>query len=228
MASYFDAITIYSLYALTFQIPRDFLRYCEQRCSQPCSIVSADGQALLGDIRWKSHDHNQISWIYEPWASYQIRKIAGCACAGNAGNVFPDAEFKGKRDLAIPACMCRDACRDCLPRWRGKRSRHSWRMRTRNYTYFATGPCEWFISNMLISSMLIDMGLLFKLMLIHRKYRGIFLSNFRWISICFMPEDPLCVISLDTITIHILSSLDVHAEYFYPLSNWNGDQCFCI
>ena len=24
-----------------------------------------------------------------PWASYQIRKIAGCACAGNAGNVFP-------------------------------------------------------------------------------------------------------------------------------------------
>ena len=23
------------------------------------------------------------------WASYQIRKIAGCACAGNAGNVFP-------------------------------------------------------------------------------------------------------------------------------------------
>ena len=23
------------------------------------------------------------------WTSYQIRKIAGCACAGNAGNVFP-------------------------------------------------------------------------------------------------------------------------------------------
>ena len=26
---------------------------------------------------------------YVLWASYQIRKIAGCACAGNAGNVFP-------------------------------------------------------------------------------------------------------------------------------------------
>ena len=26
---------------------------------------------------------------HEPWTSYQIRKIAGCACAGNAGNVFP-------------------------------------------------------------------------------------------------------------------------------------------
>ena len=23
------------------------------------------------------------------WVSYQIRKIAGCACAGNAGNAFP-------------------------------------------------------------------------------------------------------------------------------------------
>ena len=26
---------------------------------------------------------------YLPWASCQIRKIADCACAGNAGNVFP-------------------------------------------------------------------------------------------------------------------------------------------
>ena len=62
-----------------------------------------------------------------PWASYQIRKIAGCACAGNAGNVSPAAEFKGKRELAIPACItarasrtCRDACRDCLPAVAGK------------------------------------------------------------------------------------------------------------
>ena len=31
------------------------------------------------------------------WASYQIRKIAGCACAGNDGNVFPAADFKGNR-----------------------------------------------------------------------------------------------------------------------------------
>ena len=28
-------------------------------------------------------------------ASYQIRKIAGCACAGNARNVFPATDFKG-------------------------------------------------------------------------------------------------------------------------------------
>ena len=29
------------------------------------------------------------SILYVPYASYQIRKIAGCAFAGNAGNVFP-------------------------------------------------------------------------------------------------------------------------------------------
>ena len=32
-----------------------------------------------------------------PWASYQIRKIAGCACAWNAGSVFPATDFKGNR-----------------------------------------------------------------------------------------------------------------------------------
>ena len=32
----------------------------------------------------------------KPWASYQIRKIAGCACAGNAGNVFPRRRFQRK------------------------------------------------------------------------------------------------------------------------------------
>ena len=57
----------------------------------------------------------------DPWASYQIRKIAGCACAENAGNVFPATDIKGNRQLAIPACIttrasrtCRDARRD---RW---------------------------------------------------------------------------------------------------------------
>ena len=30
------------------------------------------------------------------WASYQIRKIACCACARNAGNVFPRRRLQGK------------------------------------------------------------------------------------------------------------------------------------
>ena len=36
------------------------------------------------------------------WASYQIRKIAGCACAGNAGNVFPRRRFQMKPLVSDP------------------------------------------------------------------------------------------------------------------------------
>ena len=38
----------------------------------------------------------------EQWASYQIRKIAGCACAGNAGNVFPRRRFQRKPLVSDP------------------------------------------------------------------------------------------------------------------------------
>ena len=61
------------------------------------------------------------------WASYQIIKTVGCACAGNAGNVFPATNFRGNRQLATPACItarasrtCRDACRDRWPVVTGK------------------------------------------------------------------------------------------------------------
>ena len=61
------------------------------------------------------------------WASYQIHKIEGCACAGNAGNVFPVTDFKGHRELAISGCItvrawrtCRDACQDGQPAVAGK------------------------------------------------------------------------------------------------------------
>ena len=46
-------------------------------------------------IRGVSCDERNIILIQ--WASYQIPKIVGCACAGNAGNVFPATEFKGNR-----------------------------------------------------------------------------------------------------------------------------------
>ena len=36
------------------------------------------------------------------WTSYQIRKIAGCACAGNAGNVFPRRRFQRKLLVSDP------------------------------------------------------------------------------------------------------------------------------
>ena len=40
--------------------------------------------------------------INSPWASYQIRKIAGCACAGNAGNVSPRRRFHRKPLVSDP------------------------------------------------------------------------------------------------------------------------------
>ena len=36
------------------------------------------------------------------WASYQIRKIAGCVCAGNAGNLFPRHWLQKKALVSDP------------------------------------------------------------------------------------------------------------------------------
>ena len=41
-------------------------------------------------------------WTSSQWASWQIRKIAGCACAGNAGNVFPRRRFQRKLLVSDP------------------------------------------------------------------------------------------------------------------------------
>ena len=56
------------------------------------------------------------------WTSYQIRKIAGCARTGNAGKFSSDTDFKGNRQLAIPAFISalasrtfNDACWDRQP-----------------------------------------------------------------------------------------------------------------
>ena len=86
--------------------------------------------------------------VTHPWASYQIRNIAGCACAGNAGNVFPRRRFQRKPLVSDPG-MHHGTCVTHVP-WcmsgslacseRGKRSRHSRRMRTRNFAYLARGP----------------------------------------------------------------------------------------
>ena len=37
-----------------------------------------------------------------PWASYQIRNIASCACAGNAGNAFPCCRLQRKLLVSDP------------------------------------------------------------------------------------------------------------------------------
>ena len=85
--------------------------------------------------------------VYNEWASYQIRKIAYCACAGN---VFPRRRLQRKplvRDAGMHhvTCVMRHAravmhVGFAYPRWRRKLSR---RMRTRNFTYLVRGrPME--------------------------------------------------------------------------------------
>ena len=48
------------------------------------------------------------------WASYQIRKIAVCACSGNAGNVFPHRRFRRKPLVSDPG-MHHDTCVTHVP-----------------------------------------------------------------------------------------------------------------
>ena len=79
------------------------------------------------------------------WTSCQILKIAGCACAGNAGNVFSVAAGYSDPDMHHGTCVTHVPW--CIPgsltggflwsRWRGKRSRHSRRMR--NPEFYVTG-----------------------------------------------------------------------------------------
>ena len=49
------------------------------------------------------------------WTSCLISKIVGCACAGNAGNVFSHHRLQRKPPVSDPGMhhgTCRDACRD--------------------------------------------------------------------------------------------------------------------
>ena len=83
-------------------------------------------------------------------ASCQIRKIAGCACAGNAGEFFPH-----HRGLAIPSCItarayARTVMHTEIANWwfplksvAGKRSRHSRRMRNPQYYVSGKRPIPW-------------------------------------------------------------------------------------
>ena len=82
-----------------------------------------------------------------PWASYQIAgKIAGCACVGNAGNVFPAIDFKENRYLAIPEYITvRAWCMSgSLARGDGENILGiSGACATRKFIYLVRGPLEW-------------------------------------------------------------------------------------
>ena len=58
----------------------------------PILLIVTEGSAM--------ESHENVLFLLDkkrvPWASYQIRNIAGCACAGNAGKVFPRRRFQRK------------------------------------------------------------------------------------------------------------------------------------
>ena len=82
-----------------------------------------------------------------PWASYQIRKIAGCACTWNAGNVFPTTNkiksivsdpsmHHGTCVTHVPWCMWGSLTRGGGEKVPGIPGRCA----TRNFTYLVRGP----------------------------------------------------------------------------------------
>ena len=84
------------------------------------------------------------------WSPYQIPNISGCACAGNAGNVFPAPRVSdpglhyGTCVTNLPWCMP-GSLTSCFlwSRWRRKRSRHSRRMRNPQFCVSGKRPMSY-------------------------------------------------------------------------------------
>ena len=80
-----------------------------------------------------------------PWASYQMRKIAGCACVGIAGNVFPATDFE-RKPLVSDHGMHHGTCVTHVPwcmSWlltRGGGENIPGACATHNFTYLVRGP----------------------------------------------------------------------------------------
>ena len=94
---------LYSQLAL-LRVPGNILRfdnvYMHQRVFEQLSVNKSNFQTSSLNIIW---------------ASYQIRKIAGCACVGNAGNVFPTTAGQRSRHASRHVRRtCRDACQDSI------------------------------------------------------------------------------------------------------------------
>ena len=86
----------------------------------------------------------------KPWASYQMRKIAGCAFAGNAGNVFPRRRLQRKQLVSDPV-MHHGSCVTHVPWCMSGSLTHGGgenvpgipsACATHNFAYLARGPCR--------------------------------------------------------------------------------------
>ena len=75
--------------------------------------ASYDG---VWSIRWQAiiSINYDLNIYWDPWASYQIRKIARCACTGNAGNVLPRRRFQ-RKPIVSDAGMHHGTCVTHVP-----------------------------------------------------------------------------------------------------------------
>ena len=95
-------VSVYQLDVLPFS---DVLNMFPFPLTARISSASAGVKQMSDDIlearnlllRSKCNTSASTRWglLTHTWASCQIRKIAVCTCAGNAGNVFPATDFKG-------------------------------------------------------------------------------------------------------------------------------------
>ena len=68
-----------------------------QRCLILLSAYTKESVHMYRSRDRSKKDHNgDMTWKRVPWASCQIRKNTGCACAGNVGNVFSRRRFQRK------------------------------------------------------------------------------------------------------------------------------------
>ena len=70
-----------------------------------CDLARKKWQAIIKANLWSPSSLRHIcvaKYDSKPCASYQIRKIAGCACARNAVDVFPRRRFQRKPLVSDP------------------------------------------------------------------------------------------------------------------------------
>ena len=86
-----------------------------------------------------------IITMTSPWASYQIRKIAGCACAGNAGYIFSATagyrSWQASRHVRNARAVMHAGLISGLlwRRWRGNVPGIPGACTTRNFAYLVRG-----------------------------------------------------------------------------------------
>ena len=59
--------------------------------------------AMIQTFPWSKMETMIKTHFSVPWASYQIRKIAGCACTGNVGNVLSSHWLQRKTIVSYPS-----------------------------------------------------------------------------------------------------------------------------